>query len=93
MKKSMEHELATMKREMKAMSERLAEVLGEAYEEVEGVAEEYAEDVAEQARQKWDSAKHYGRKGRQYVEDHPWQAIGAGVAIGLIIGFLARRRD
>lgn len=93
MKKSLEQELLALKRDMKAISDRLADSLGETYEEVEGAVGDYADDVAEGARQKWDAAKGYGRKGKQYVEDHPWQAIGAGVAIGLIIGFLARRRD
>lgn len=93
MKKTLEQELASIRRDMKAISDRLAQDLGETYDSVRDKTEEYADDVIEEARNRWDSAKEYGRKGREYVEEHPWQAIGAGVAIGLIIGFLARRRD
>lgn len=93
MKKTLEQELTAIRRDMKAISERLAENLGETYDEVRETVGDYADDVAEEARNKWDSAKKYGRKSREYVEEHPWQAIGIGVAIGLAIGFLARRRD
>ena len=27
-----------------------------------------------------------------YVHDHPWQAVGVGAAVGLLVGFLAARR-
>ena len=27
-----------------------------------------------------------------YVHDHPWHAVGAGAAIGLLVGYLAARR-
>ncbi len=93
MKKTLEQELIALRRDMKAIKDHLAENIGETYEEAEEAVSDYADEMAEEARNKWDAAKKYARKGREYFEDHPWQAIGAGVALGLAIGLLARRRD
>lgn len=93
MKRTVEQELASLRRDIKALGERLAEAAGETYDTARDKVEDYAEDFVDQAGSKWEAAKTYGRRGREYVEEHPWQAIGAGLAIGLLLGFLARRRD
>lgn len=93
MKKTLEQELASLRRDIKSLTEQFAEVVGDSYESVRDEAEEYVEGVGDEMRTKWTQAKEYGRKSRQYVEEHPWQSIGTGVAIGFLIGFLARRRD
>jgi len=37
-------------------------------------------------------AKHAARATDNYVHDNPWQAIGAGAALGIVIGVLIGRR-
>jgi ElaB/YqjD/DUF883 family membrane-anchored ribosome-binding protein len=37
-------------------------------------------------------AKHAARVTDTYVHDHPWQSIGVGAALGLVIGVLIGRR-
>jgi len=39
-----------------------------------------------------DRAKAAARATDDYVHDHPWQAIGIGAGIGLVIGLLVSRR-
>jgi len=93
MKKTLEQELAALRRDVKAISAHLAESMNDSYETARDRAEEYAEELSEEARSKWQAAKEYGRRGKDYVEDHPWQSIGASLAVGFLLGFLLRRRD
>ncbi len=93
MKKSVEQELTSLRRDLKALSERLAESVGETYDAARDQVGGYADELVEEAGSKWESAKAYGRRGREYVEDHPWQAIGMGVLVGFLLASLARRRD
>jgi ElaB/YqjD/DUF883 family membrane-anchored ribosome-binding protein len=37
-------------------------------------------------------AKHAARATDNYVHDNPWQSIGVGAALGLVIGVLIGRR-
>jgi ElaB/YqjD/DUF883 family membrane-anchored ribosome-binding protein len=37
-------------------------------------------------------ARHAARAADLYVHDHPWQSIGVGAALGLVIGVLIGRR-
>jgi ElaB/YqjD/DUF883 family membrane-anchored ribosome-binding protein len=37
-------------------------------------------------------AKHAARATDMYVHDHPWQSIGVGAALGLVLGVLIGRR-
>lgn len=39
-----------------------------------------------------EKAKIVAKKTDEFVQDHPWQAVGVGAAVGLLIGFLAARR-
>jgi ElaB/YqjD/DUF883 family membrane-anchored ribosome-binding protein len=39
-----------------------------------------------------EKAKVAAKKTDEYVQAHPWQAVGVGAAVGLLIGFLAARR-
>lgn len=39
-----------------------------------------------------EQAKAAARATDDYVHDHPWQSIGAGVAIGFIVGLVMNRR-
>jgi len=48
------------------------------------------------ARDSVSTARTYARDATaatdQYVHDRPWTAIGAAVALGVLVGFLASRR-
>jgi ElaB protein len=50
------------------------------------------EKLAEATTTAQDSAKKYAAQTDEYVHAHPWQAIGAGAAVGALIGFLLARR-
>jgi ElaB/YqjD/DUF883 family membrane-anchored ribosome-binding protein len=39
-----------------------------------------------------DNARYAARATDSYVRENPWRAIGAGAAIGLLLGYLASRR-
>lgn len=39
-----------------------------------------------------DKTKQAALKTDHYVKDHPWQAVGFGTAVGLVIGMLIRRK-
>lgn len=39
-----------------------------------------------------DGAKRAGRVTDDYVHDHPWQAVGLGAAVGVLVGLLIGRR-
>jgi len=47
--------------------------------------EELSESALERARQVADGAD-------SYVRNNPWQSVGIGAAVGLLVGFLAGRR-
>ena len=68
---------------------------------------ERAADLAERARAMSEAARHTAQSAYQVAQDravagaratdetirtHPYQAIGAAVGVGLLIGFLLRRR-
>ncbi len=48
--------------------------------------EELGGEIAEQAR-------HGASATNNYVHQQPWQAIGTGAAVGLLVGFLLARRS
>ncbi len=91
MKKSLEQEVAMLRRQMKEISEQFAAVAGQSVEEAEDAVGDYAAELTDTARSKWQAARGVGRRGRDYVEEHPWQAIGTGLALGFLAGFLSRR--
>lgn len=39
-----------------------------------------------------DSARRAGRATDGYVRDHPWEAVGLGAALGVVVGLLIGRR-
>lgn len=39
-----------------------------------------------------DSALQAGRSADSYVRRHPWESIGVGAAVGLLLGLLIARR-
>lgn len=39
-----------------------------------------------------ENARRAGRATDTYVRDHPWESIGMGAAVGLLVGMLIARR-
>ncbi|WP_157314711.1 DUF883 family protein [Chitinibacter sp. FCG-7] len=39
-----------------------------------------------------EKAKVAAKQTDEYVHNHPWQAVGIGAAVGLLVGFLVARR-
>ena len=39
-----------------------------------------------------DTAKEYATTADDYVHSNPWQAVGIGVAVGAVVGFLLARK-
>ncbi|WP_028450905.1 DUF883 family protein [Chitinibacter tainanensis] len=48
--------------------------------------------LVELETQSVDKAKQAAKQTDEYVHAHPWQAVGIGAAVGLLIGFLVARR-
>lgn len=51
------------------------------------------ESVTAMGTQISDSARKTARVTNLYVQEHPWQAVGIGAALGLLIGVLVARRN
>lgn len=73
--------LAASGDEAKALQARIASGLEAARQNL-GEAEQALLDKARDAAKATDS----------YVREHPWQAVGLGAALGLVVGMLIARR-
>ena len=51
------------------------------------------ESIAEVSDEVANRARKTARDTNDYVHEHPWQAVGIGAALGLLIGILAARRN
>jgi len=67
--------------EVKAIRERLRERLDDTRRRIG--------DLQDQGVERARRAAHHTD---EYVREHPWQAVGAGAALGLLIGVLVARR-
>jgi len=57
-----------------------------------GKARALTSDVSERTRDFAEDARELGDKGQRLVRQYPWAAIGIGAGLGLLAGFLIRRR-
>lgn len=48
--------------------------------------------LAEASQPMLEKTRETAAAANGYVREHPWSAIGAAVAVGLLVGFLAARR-
>ena len=67
--------------ELTAAKEKIASRLNEAKSHLGDVKD----SVTERAKQTYEAAD-------DYVHEQPWSAVGAGAAVGLLLGFLIARR-
>jgi ElaB/YqjD/DUF883 family membrane-anchored ribosome-binding protein len=67
--------------EARQLRRRAEEMLDGAYAKLEEVREKVV-----------DHGRQTARAADEWVHDNPWSSVGAGVAVGLVIGFLLARR-
>lgn len=97
MSKSLEREIASLRRDLDNLGASLAALKDRGVEEIEGTIDDYADEISSTAKERWQSAgrhaKELGRKSQDYMKDHPWQTLSAGLAVGFLVAALLRRRD
>jgi ElaB/YqjD/DUF883 family membrane-anchored ribosome-binding protein len=64
----------------------------EAREHLEKTLKSAREELSELNEAAADSARRAGRATDSYVRRHPWESIGVGAGIGLLLGLLIARR-
>ena len=81
------------------LSETLEEVLrssgdpaDQKYVELKARAEKALDDVKKRVSQASDSYYYRANRADDYVHEKPWQGIGVGAAVGLVLGLLLARR-
>jgi ElaB/YqjD/DUF883 family membrane-anchored ribosome-binding protein len=65
---------------------------GEARKRLEESLKTAREELARLEGVVVDGARRAGRATDGYVREHPWEAIGLGAGVGLLIGLLIARR-
>ncbi|POT59794.1 protein ElaB [Citrobacter amalonaticus] len=89
--------------DLELLSETLAEVLrssgdpaDQKYIELKARAEQALEEVKSRVSHASDSyyyrAKQAAYRADDYVHEKPWQGIGVGATVGLVLGLLLARR-
>ena len=90
-----------------ATADELRRLLGEAEEALAGAgetADTRIRELRERMRSALDQGRGHARNGKEsaiesfrrhddYLHVHPYHALGAALAIGLVAGLLASRRD
>jgi len=68
-------------------------------DDITATAAQNAGAARDAIKESYQTAKQVVAKGTQaaktangYVEAHPWVAVGVGIAVGVLIGAMARRR-
>ena len=49
-------------------------------------AKEYFSEMKDKSKKAMEKAREAGNQAKEFVEDHPWESIGIGAALGLLIG-------
>jgi ElaB/YqjD/DUF883 family membrane-anchored ribosome-binding protein len=94
--KETQHRLSEELRNVVRDTEEMLKDAGEGYK----TAREKLERTVKQARRELESVeqaviertKRVAKATDHYVHDHPWQSIGVGAGIGLLIGMLIGRK-
>ena len=84
-KNEMSHLADTIARQGTAKAEAIGVRVGEALASAQEQITAIQQDVRAKARKAAEVTD-------QYVHESPWQAIGIGAAVGLLVGFLVARR-
>ena len=57
-----------------------------------GTARDAIKESYQAAKQVMAKGTQAAKTANEYVEAHPWVAVGVGIAIGVLVGAMARRR-
>lgn len=76
---------------LKVTADQAGEGYANARRKAEHTLRAAKEQLADLEHDAVDKAKHAARATDEYVHDKPWQAIGIGAAVGMIVGMLIRR--
>ena len=89
-------DLKTVIRDAEALLRQAVRDAGEGYGEAQEKLKQSVKSAKAQLedaeRALLESAQDAGRATDRYVRRHPWEAIGIGAGIGLVVGLLIGRR-
>lgn len=72
--------------------EALSGEITNAKERIESTIKNAKEEIVRLEKLLVDKTKHAAKTTDHYVKQHPWQAVGIGAAIGLVVGLLISRK-
>lgn len=89
-------ELQNLKEEFGNLLSNLKSTFGESGEKISKSSKELLDHSVDKFKDQMEKALQKGKNSKRDVEDfvreHPWQAAGAALATGLILGLLLRGR-
>jgi ElaB/YqjD/DUF883 family membrane-anchored ribosome-binding protein len=77
---------------LKATASQTGESMGELRERLEAKIQEGRKALGEQQRVLLDKAEEARASAEAYVRENPWTTLGVATGIGLLLGFLIKRR-
>jgi ElaB/YqjD/DUF883 family membrane-anchored ribosome-binding protein len=77
---------------LKATAQNAGETVAAARAKVQASMNGAKKRLADVGDATLDSAKVAARATDEFVREHPWQAVGIGAAVGVILGMLISRR-
>jgi ElaB/YqjD/DUF883 family membrane-anchored ribosome-binding protein len=77
---------------LKATAQNAGETVAAARAKVQASMNGAKKRLADASDATLDSAKVAARATDEFVREHPWQAVGIGAAVGVILGMLISRR-
>ncbi len=77
---------------LRHVAQGAGEGYSEARERLEASLQAAREELGELEHTVADGARRAGRVTDSYVHQHPWESIGLGAGIGLLLGLLIGRR-
>lgn len=92
LKRSVEHVKDAAEELLRTTADESREGWHRARATLGGKARALTSDVSERTRDFAEDARELGDKGQRLVRQYPWGAIGIGAGLGLLAGFLVRRR-
>jgi ElaB/YqjD/DUF883 family membrane-anchored ribosome-binding protein len=97
-------EIAALKKQMKEMAARLAELTEDTMYDASEQAHDYVNDARENIGEWADifrdhsvdvskRAKRMAKDTKEYVNENPWAVAGGALALGILAGLFMRNKD
>lgn len=86
------HDLGSLADDARALMTATADVTGEKVEQARKRLEAALEKGADLYEEAKDKAVENLESGDKYIRENPYAALGIGVGVGVLIGFLLARR-